>query len=55
MTGSTQVRIFAEWSVERIMMTARNTLIALAVVTLFVALVLAFFGEFSITSGGGPR
>jgi hypothetical protein len=41
-----------ECSVERIMMTARNTLIVLAVVSVFVVLVLAFFAQTSITSGG---
>jgi len=51
----TQVRIFAEWSVERIMTTARNTLIVLAIVGAVVLLVLLFFGQYTITSGGGPR
>lgn len=55
MTVSTQVRMFAEWSVERIMTTARSTLIVLAIVGAVVLLVLLFFGQYTITSGGGPR
>lgn len=46
------MHIFRERSVERIMVTARNTLIVIGIVAAVIILVLLIFAQTSATSGG---